>query len=105
MFETWGVTEVSHHFKPQCGLVSSLKRAPVTSSNSSVQALVDGIEESSPAGRIWTQAHVEQILVENNRAAGLRLRDGTEIRAREAASRCFGTSFLGGNSVVSIAAI
>ncbi|CAE7252453.1 CRTISO [Symbiodinium necroappetens] len=57
---------------------------PKGGSESIVQALVDGIKETSPSGKVLTKAHVEEILVENGRASGVRLRNGSKIRAREA---------------------
>lgn len=57
---------------------------PKGGSESIVQALVDGIQETSPSGKVLTKAHVEEILVESGRASGVRLRNGAEIRAREA---------------------
>ncbi|CAK9079577.1 Prolycopene isomerase [Durusdinium trenchii] len=57
---------------------------PKGGSEAIVQALLDGIEEKSPSAKIWSQAHVEDILVEQGRAVGVRLKNGATIRAREA---------------------
>ncbi|CAE7681886.1 CRTISO [Symbiodinium pilosum] len=57
---------------------------PKGGSEAIVQALVSGIETKSPSGRVWTKAHVEEILVESGRAVGVRLRNGSILRAREA---------------------
>lgn len=55
---------------------------PVGGSGALVNALVQGLEKHG--GKIMLGAHVEQVLVEGNRAVGVRLRDGKEIRARRA---------------------
>jgi phytoene dehydrogenase-like protein len=47
-----------------------------------VDALVQGLERHG--GRLMLGAHVEQVLVEDKQAVGVRLRDGKEIRARRA---------------------
>ncbi|CAE7192094.1 CRTISO [Symbiodinium natans] len=56
---------------------------PKGGSEAIVKALVDGILETSPCGKVLTKAHVEEVLVENGRASGVRLRDGSVVRARE----------------------
>jgi len=55
---------------------------PIGGSGALVQALVQGLERQG--GQLRLNAHVEQILIEGNRAIGIRLRDGEEIRARRA---------------------
>ncbi|CAJ1357690.1 unnamed protein product [Effrenium voratum] len=57
---------------------------PKGGSEAIVQALIDGIEEQSPSAEILTKAHVDEILVENGRACGVRLSNGTIVRASEA---------------------
>lgn len=52
---------------------------PVGGSAGLVNALVRGLERHR--GKLMLNAHVEQILVENRRAVGVRLRNGTEMRA------------------------
>jgi carotene isomerase len=54
---------------------------PVGGSGAIVDALVRGLERG---GRLMLSAHVEQVLVEGNRAVGVRLRGGKTIRARRA---------------------
>ena len=48
-----------------------------------IDALVRGVEKHD-GGRVMLKAHVEQVLVENGRAVGVRLRDGSTVRARRA---------------------
>ncbi|MDJ0705616.1 MAG: NAD(P)/FAD-dependent oxidoreductase [Leptolyngbyaceae cyanobacterium MO_188.B28] len=55
---------------------------PVGGGGALVDALVRGLERHG--GRLKLGAHVEEILVENNRAVGLRLRGGETLRARRA---------------------
>lgn len=55
---------------------------PVGGSGALVDALVKGLEKHG--GKLILGAHVEQVLVENKRAVGVRLRDGKEIRTRKA---------------------
>ncbi len=55
---------------------------PVGGSGALVDALVRGLERHG--GRLMLGAHVEQVLVEGNRAVGVRLRGGKEIRVRRA---------------------
>ncbi|HEY9799341.1 MAG TPA: NAD(P)/FAD-dependent oxidoreductase [Leptolyngbyaceae cyanobacterium] len=55
---------------------------PVGGSGALVDALVKGLEKHG--GQLLLGSHVEQILVENNRAVGVKLRSGREIRARRA---------------------
>ncbi len=55
---------------------------PVGGSGALVDALVRGLERHG--GRLMLGAHVEQVLVENNRAIGVRLRGGKAIRAHRA---------------------
>ncbi len=55
---------------------------PVGGSGGLVDALVRGMEKFG--GNLMLNAHIEQIIVENNRAVGVRLRSGKEIRARRA---------------------
>lgn len=52
---------------------------PVGGSGAIVQALVRGLERWG--GQLKLKAHVEQILVENNKAVGVRLRQGDVIKA------------------------
>ena len=55
---------------------------PIGGSGAVVDALVRGLERHG--GRLMLGAHVEQIPVEGNRAIGVRLRGGKEIRANRA---------------------
>ncbi|MEC4811728.1 MAG: NAD(P)/FAD-dependent oxidoreductase [Scytonema sp. PMC 1069.18] len=55
---------------------------PVGGSGALVNALVRGLERYS--GQLMLNAHVEEVLVESDRAVGVRLRNGKEIRARRA---------------------
>lgn len=55
---------------------------PVGGSGALVDALVQGLEKHG--GKLLLNSHVEQILVERNRAVGVKLRDGQEIRAKRA---------------------
>ncbi|KAG5190190.1 amine oxidase [Tribonema minus] len=48
-----------------------------------IGALVRGVEKHE-GGRVLTRAHVKSVLVEGGRAAGVRLRDGREVRASKA---------------------
>lgn len=53
---------------------------PIGGSGALVDALVRGLERYG--GQLILNAHVEEILVENNRAIGVRLRGGREMRSR-----------------------
>lgn len=55
---------------------------PVGGSGALVDALVRGLKRHG--GRLMLGAHVEQVLVEGNRAVGVRLRNGKAIQARRA---------------------
>jgi phytoene dehydrogenase-like protein len=55
---------------------------PVGGSGALVDALVRGLERHG--GQLMLNAHVEQVLVENDRAVGVRLRGGKQIRSRRA---------------------
>jgi phytoene dehydrogenase-like protein len=55
---------------------------PIGGSGAIVDALIKGLTKKS--GEILYNAHVEQVLVANNRAVGVRLRNGDEIRASKA---------------------
>lgn len=55
---------------------------PVGGSGALVDALVRGLQRQG--GQLMLNAHVEQVLVEGNRAVGVRLRGGKEVRARRA---------------------
>ncbi|WP_413201126.1 phytoene desaturase family protein [Nostoc piscinale] len=55
---------------------------PVGGSGALVNALVQGLEKHG--GELQLGAHIEQVLVKNQRAIGVRLRNGEEIRARRA---------------------
>ena len=55
---------------------------PIGGSGALVDALVRGLERHG--GQLMLNAHVEQVLVEGNRAVGVRLRGDKEIRARRA---------------------
>jgi len=57
---------------------------PRGGSEAIVEALVRGVAHKSPCGKVMTKAHVEEVLVENGRAAGVQLRGGSVIRAKEA---------------------
>lgn len=52
---------------------------PVGGSAALVDALVRGFEKHD--GKLLLKSHVEEIIVENNRAVGVRLRGGEELRA------------------------
>lgn len=53
---------------------------PIGGSGALVDALVQGLEQHG--GKLYLSAHVQHVLVENDRAAGIRLRNGEEIRAK-----------------------
>jgi carotene isomerase len=55
---------------------------PVGGSGALVDALVRGLEKYG--GKLLLNSHVEQILVENNRATGVKLRNGTTLTANKA---------------------
>ena len=55
---------------------------PVGGSGALVDALVRGLERHG--GQLMLNAHVEQLLVENDRAVGVRLRGGKQMRSRRA---------------------
>jgi len=55
---------------------------PIGGSGALVNALVEGLKKYG--GELLLNAHVEQILVEGNKAVGVGLRGGQEIRARRA---------------------
>jgi carotene isomerase len=55
---------------------------PVGGSGALVDALVRGLEKYG--GKLLLNNHVEQILVENNRATGVKLRNGTTLMANKA---------------------
>ena len=53
---------------------------PIGGSGALVNALVQGLEKHG--GKLLLNAHVEQVLVDGNRAVGVRLRNGETIRAQ-----------------------
>lgn len=55
---------------------------PMGGSGALVEALVRGLKKYG--GELLLNAHVEQILVKNKRAVGVRLRNGQELRAKKA---------------------
>lgn len=55
---------------------------PIGGSGALVEALVAGLERHG--GKLMLNSHVEQVLVENNRAVGVQLRGGKVLRARRA---------------------
>ncbi len=55
---------------------------PIGGSGAIVDALIRGLTKRG--GEILYNAHVDRILVENNQAVGIRLRNGKEIRATQA---------------------
>lgn len=55
---------------------------PIGGSGALVDALVRGLNKYG--GQLILNTHVEQVLVENNQAVGVRLRNGKEIRAKKA---------------------
>ena len=55
---------------------------PVGGSGALVDALVRGLEQFG--GKLRRSAHVEQLLVQNDRAVGVQLRNGQTLRARRA---------------------
>ncbi|HEY9653530.1 MAG TPA: NAD(P)/FAD-dependent oxidoreductase [Coleofasciculaceae cyanobacterium] len=55
---------------------------PVGGSGALVDVLVRGLQRHG--GQLMLNAHVEQLVVEDNRAVGVRLRGGKEVRARRA---------------------
>lgn len=69
MFAEW--------YKPGCQL-----EFPAGGSQAIADALVRGIEKRG--GKLHLRTHVEEILVENNCATGVRLKDGSVIEARRA---------------------
>ena len=44
------------------------------------------VQVACPAGKVLLKAHVEEVLVEGGRAAGVRLKDGSTIRAHTVVS-------------------
>ncbi|XP_010681073.2 prolycopene isomerase, chloroplastic [Beta vulgaris subsp. vulgaris] len=69
MFAEW--------YKPGCVL-----EYPMHGSGAVVEALIRGIQKFG--GRISLRSHVENIIVENGRAVGVRLRSGQFVRAKKA---------------------
>ncbi len=55
---------------------------PVGGSEAIVKALVRGMEKFG--GQLWLSSHCSEILTQNNRAVGVRLRNGQTINARKA---------------------
>lgn len=55
---------------------------PIGGSRALVEALVRGLQKYG--GQVQLNAHVEQVLVEQRRAVGVRLRDGVVLKARRA---------------------
>ncbi|OAB61930.1 carotene isomerase [Leptolyngbya valderiana BDU 20041] len=55
---------------------------PLGGSGAVIEALVRGLEKYD--GRLMLNAHVKEVLVQQNRAVGVRLRNGKEIIAKEA---------------------
>jgi len=55
---------------------------PVGGSGAVVEALARGLTKHG--GKLQTNAHVEEILLEGGRAIGVRLRDGSTLRAKQA---------------------
>ncbi len=56
--------------------------SPIGGSAALVDAFVNGLQRRG--GQLLLNAHVEQVLVENDRAVGVRLRNGKQIRAKKA---------------------
>jgi phytoene dehydrogenase-like protein len=69
MFNEW--------YKP-----SSHLEFPRGGSQAMVDALVRGVTKQG--GRVHTRSHVDRILLEGGRAAGVRLRDGATVRSKKA---------------------
>ncbi|ESQ29667.1 hypothetical protein EUTSA_v10023380mg [Eutrema salsugineum] len=69
MFAEW--------YKPGCTL-----EYPLDGSGAVVEALVRGLEKFG--GRLSLKSHVENIVIENGRAVGVKLRNGQFVRARKA---------------------
>lgn len=69
MFAEW--------YKPGCSL-----EYPLHGTGALVDALVRGLQKFG--GRLSLRSHVEEIVVENNRAIGVKLRSGQFIRAKKA---------------------
>lgn len=69
MFAEW--------YKPGCSL-----EYPLQGSGAVVDALVRGLEKFG--GRISLRSHVENVVIENGRAIGVKLRSGQFVRARKA---------------------
>lgn len=55
---------------------------PIGGSGALVDTLGRGLKKQG--GKVWLNAHVEQVLVENQRAIGVRLRNGNVVRSRRA---------------------
>lgn len=55
---------------------------PIGGSEALVNALVQGLTRDG--GQLWLRCHVDEILVQNQRAVGIRLRNGKQIRAETA---------------------
>ncbi|XP_020533276.1 prolycopene isomerase, chloroplastic isoform X2 [Jatropha curcas] len=64
-------------YKPGCSL-----EYPLHGSGAVVDALVRGLQKFG--GRLSLRSHVENIVIDNNRAIGVKLRSGQFIRARKA---------------------
>lgn len=56
---------------------------PKGGSSAIVEALVRGVEKF-PGGKVYTNSHVEEIIVEDGRAVGVKLRNGETITATKA---------------------
>ncbi|RID44861.1 hypothetical protein BRARA_I01626 [Brassica rapa] len=69
MFAEW--------YKPGCTL-----EYPIDGSGAVVEALVRGLEKFG--GRLSLKSHVENIVIENGKAVGVKLRNGQFVRARKA---------------------
>ena len=59
----------------------ALMDCPVGGAKSIIDALVRGIEKHG--GSVFTKAHVDKILIENNRATGVQLRNGQMVSAKK----------------------
>lgn len=84
-----GASRPWHPSESSCLLVVCLKGVvldyPKGGTQTLVDALVRGVEKKG--GKIMLSAHVDEVLVENNKACGVRLRGGGTVRASRWAQR------------------
>ena len=74
--------EIAFMFQSWYGKPGSCLEYPLGGSQAIADALVRGLERHG--GRLMLNAHVKEILVEGGRACGVRLRNGSVLRAKQA---------------------